>query len=325
MPTSRCRKLQLELHLFAKLLVERAERLVEQQHSGSGHDRAGEGHALLLAARELAREAIAVAGQAHERQCRIDPAPDLVARHALHPKAEGHVLGDRAMGEEGVVLEDHADAPPVSGECGDSAALDPHLAAIERHEAGNAAERRRLAAARRPEKGEELARPHVEREVVERAHGTIVLADAPQLDVGYRISLFQRSVHAGRCCAIWLQSKMIRRSTSLGPLMILAATSAGTFTLRLVGLKNSSVAKASCTSGDRYASISFHARSFCLEPRVTWATWSRIGTPSEGATQSMGSPRLARSQAEPSWSTAMATSFCSSSFSIVPVKSTNLG
>ena len=47
--------LQLDLHLLAQLQVERAERLVEQQHRRAVDERAGERHALHLAARELAR------------------------------------------------------------------------------------------------------------------------------------------------------------------------------------------------------------------------------------------------------------------------------
>ena len=44
---------QLELHLLAQLLVERRERLVEQQHLRALHQRAGQRHALPLAAGEL--------------------------------------------------------------------------------------------------------------------------------------------------------------------------------------------------------------------------------------------------------------------------------
>ena len=49
---------QLELGALAQLLVERAQRLVEQQHLGALDDRAGQRHALLLAARELVRAAL---------------------------------------------------------------------------------------------------------------------------------------------------------------------------------------------------------------------------------------------------------------------------
>ena len=51
----------LDLHVLAQLLVERAERLVEQQHRRLDHQRARERDALLLAARELMRIARAEA------------------------------------------------------------------------------------------------------------------------------------------------------------------------------------------------------------------------------------------------------------------------
>ena len=55
MPTSRWMRDELELHLAAELEVERAERLVEQQHGGLVDQGAREGHPLLLAAGELRR------------------------------------------------------------------------------------------------------------------------------------------------------------------------------------------------------------------------------------------------------------------------------
>ena len=47
--------LQLELHLLPQLQVERAERLVEEEHARMVDECAGERDALLLAAGELAR------------------------------------------------------------------------------------------------------------------------------------------------------------------------------------------------------------------------------------------------------------------------------
>ena len=47
-------RLELELHLLAQLEVERAERLVEQQHPGPVHERPGKRDALSLATRQLA-------------------------------------------------------------------------------------------------------------------------------------------------------------------------------------------------------------------------------------------------------------------------------
>ena len=44
---------QLDLHLLAQLLVERAQRLVQQQHLGLADQRAGQRDALALAAGQL--------------------------------------------------------------------------------------------------------------------------------------------------------------------------------------------------------------------------------------------------------------------------------
>ena len=65
MPSARLQQLQLELHLLAQLPVERAERLVEQQHGRAVHQGAGERDALLLAAGELGGLAVGEAAHPH--------------------------------------------------------------------------------------------------------------------------------------------------------------------------------------------------------------------------------------------------------------------
>src|SRR5207244_13163818 len=55
--------LQEELHLLAELQVERTERLVEQKHARRVDERPRKCHALLLAARDLARLAAVEAGE----------------------------------------------------------------------------------------------------------------------------------------------------------------------------------------------------------------------------------------------------------------------
>ena len=54
MPSALVQALDLELHLLAQLLVERAERLVHQHELGLEHQRARQGDALLLAAARAA-------------------------------------------------------------------------------------------------------------------------------------------------------------------------------------------------------------------------------------------------------------------------------
>ena len=65
--------LELDLQLLAQLEVERAERLVEQQHGGPVHERAREGDALLLAAGELARLALGLAARARRARAPRPP------------------------------------------------------------------------------------------------------------------------------------------------------------------------------------------------------------------------------------------------------------
>ena len=66
--------LQLELQPLAELQVERAERLVEQQHLGQVDERAGQRHPLLLAARELVRPAVDLRGEARPARAPRPPA-----------------------------------------------------------------------------------------------------------------------------------------------------------------------------------------------------------------------------------------------------------
>ena len=59
---------QLQLHLLAQLEVQRAQRLIQQQDLGFVDQAAGNGHALLLAARHLGDAAALKAFQAHHFQ-----------------------------------------------------------------------------------------------------------------------------------------------------------------------------------------------------------------------------------------------------------------
>ena len=65
--------LQLDLELAPQLRVERAERLVEQQHRRREHERAREGDTLLLPAGELVRPPLTEVAQADELERLRDP------------------------------------------------------------------------------------------------------------------------------------------------------------------------------------------------------------------------------------------------------------
>ncbi|KAG0772046.1 hypothetical protein G6F22_016013 [Rhizopus arrhizus] len=100
-------------HFGHQFRVQRRGRLVEQQHFRLQGQRAGNRHALLLAARQLAREGIGLVGQAHPLQQRARLLLGLRARHAAHGDGRlDDVLQRGQVREQVELLEDHAHLQP---------------------------------------------------------------------------------------------------------------------------------------------------------------------------------------------------------------------
>ena len=99
--------------LLAHLGVERAERLVQQQHLGLDRERAGERDALALAAGELRGIAVGQPVELHQLEQLVHLARGSAPRRALaarlHAQAERDVLEHRHVAEQRVVLEHEAD------------------------------------------------------------------------------------------------------------------------------------------------------------------------------------------------------------------------
>jgi hypothetical protein len=110
-------------------------------------------------------------GQADHLQ-QLVGAPPAVGRAVLaHPQPEAHVVQGGHVREQAVALEHHAHVPPGRGDPGDVLAVDGDRAGIGRLEAGQDPQRRGLAAARRAEQRDQLARRDVQRQPMERADG----------------------------------------------------------------------------------------------------------------------------------------------------------
>jgi len=156
-------------------------RLVEQDELWIRRERARERDALLLAAGELVRVAVAEAAEVDEREHDRHARAPLAAR-----QAEADVLGDRQVREERVILEDHAHAAALGrhprGAVGDDAVADPHLALVRGLEAGDEAQERRLAAAGGAEQRHELTALDAEVGVSHRGHGAEALRDPVDAD-----------------------------------------------------------------------------------------------------------------------------------------------
>ena len=173
--------LELDLHLAAQLEVERTERLVEQEHVGLVDEGAGDGHALLLAAGQLSRLAPRHRGELHQLEHVLDLLLDVL--DATAAQAERDVLEDVEVREERVVLEDRVDGPLVRAQLRDVLVADEDRAGGGVLEAGHHAQRRRLAAARGAEQGEERARGDGQVERIDRRHGRESLGQADQVQV----------------------------------------------------------------------------------------------------------------------------------------------
>ncbi len=173
--------LDLDLHVETQVAVEGGEGLVEQQDRGLDGERPRERHPLLLAARELARQAILEAPELDRLEEARDPCLDLGATDTAGAQAVGHVLRHRHVREEGVVLEDDADVALVGRQVVDDGAVDAHATGRLAHEARDDAEEGGLAAARGAEQGHDLTGLDGERDAVDGGRRSV--ADRQVLDI----------------------------------------------------------------------------------------------------------------------------------------------
>ena len=158
--------------LAPHLRVERAEGLVEQQHPRLDGKRAGERHALPLAARKLVRIALFQPGKLDEvEQFRGAPADFACGgprRARPHLQAKADIVGDRHVAEQRVVLEDEADIALLHALLRRVVVAEEDGALGRPLQPGDQPQQRRLAGAGRPEQRDQLARADVERHIAQR-------------------------------------------------------------------------------------------------------------------------------------------------------------
>ena len=173
----------LAAHLDPELGVQVRERLVQQQHLGLDHQRAGDRDALQLTARELMRPTLAIPLEAHQHQRTGDALVDYLARDTPRLEPIGDVASDAEVREHRVILKYHAGVAPMRRQPVDAPLAEADRACVEIGEARDHPQERGLAAARRTQQREELAVPDRERHSRHCGHRSEPLRDA--LD-GYR-------------------------------------------------------------------------------------------------------------------------------------------
>ena len=116
------------------------------------------------------------------RRALARPRRDLRFVELAHLEAEGHVLRDGHMREEGIALKDHAGVAAPWREICHIDAADMRGAARRLDEARNHAQRRGLSAARRAEQDQELAFGDVEADPVDGVMVAVALREIPELE-----------------------------------------------------------------------------------------------------------------------------------------------
>ena len=112
----------------------------------------------------------------HQVERAHDAACQFLAAHAAPSQAERDIVAHRQMREQRIGLEHQPEPPAVRRRAGHVDAVDAHRAGARRDQAGDHAQHRGLAAARRPQQRHELAGAHVEVEAGD--HGLLAIAPA---------------------------------------------------------------------------------------------------------------------------------------------------
>ena len=173
---------ELELHLRAQFGVERGQRFVEEQHLRPHDEATRQRDALALAARHLVGHPVFEAAELYQLKRFGNAILDLAAAHARDLEAVGDIVGDAHVRKDGIALEHHVHRPLVWRDTGHILPVDQDMALGRQFEAGDHAQQRRLAAARRAEQHEELACHDVEADVIDRGHLAEAFGDILDLD-----------------------------------------------------------------------------------------------------------------------------------------------
>ena len=159
---------ELGADLFAKMRVERRQRLVEQQNVGHEHQGPRQGYALTLSSRKIARHPQLLAGQAHLLEHPFDMCFDPI--RAFAAEAELDVTANGKVREQSVALKHGVDIAAVRRKMIDAGSVQPHFARGRRFESGDQTQHRGLAASGGAKQRKKRATLDLERNAV---HGAV--------------------------------------------------------------------------------------------------------------------------------------------------------
>ncbi|MCY1239821.1 hypothetical protein D9M72_526360 [compost metagenome] len=185
--------LDLGAHLRAQLRIEVRQRLVEQEDIRLAHDGAAHGDALALAAGKLRRPAFQQMAEIENGSRLVDTRLDVFGRAPGDLQRKAHVFGNRHMRIKRIGLEDHGDVAGARRQVVDLASADLDGSVADVLEAGDHAQRRRLATAGRADKRDELAVLDLEVDAVNDLEGAVALDQFPEGDRSHERLSFHRA------------------------------------------------------------------------------------------------------------------------------------
>ena len=185
-------------HFFPEFGVQVGDGFVHDDDFVAAHQGTGNGHALLLAAGELAGQMFFIAYHADLFQGVFGTAGHLVLVHPHFFHGIQDILHNCQMGPDRIVLEYHADMAAFGGHVdpvfGAEHAAVSHVdgACLRFDKTQQAAHQGGLAAAGRPYQAQDLAFFHGQGKIFQDAFIPIVERDVFKTDISHRFSSMQR-------------------------------------------------------------------------------------------------------------------------------------
>ena len=175
---------QLNLHLFAHLLVQGAERFIQQQHLRLQDQRPGQRHPLALTTRQGMGGAVAVAAKPDHRQRLGHPLGHVATAQPFAAQTETDVFGDRQVGKDRIGLKHHVGGAHVGGHPVHILAVDFQCARRQILKPRDGAQQGGLAAAGWAQEREEFALPYLGIDAAQRMVSAVVFLYIFQFDDG---------------------------------------------------------------------------------------------------------------------------------------------
>ena len=174
--------LQLHLHVLTHLVVEGAQRLVEQQHLRRVDERTGYSHALLLAAGQRLYVAPLVVGHVDHLEGLANALLDLVLRHLVELEAESDVVVYVQMREKRVALENRVYGAFVRRDGVHLLSAYLYRTFVRSHESSKDSQKSGLATTGRTENGDEFTFLNMQIDIIQNLFVSEPLRDMVQTD-----------------------------------------------------------------------------------------------------------------------------------------------